>query len=130
MSHNVKKSVMNSDILETRREILDALTNSPIPRDELIRNLGLYQLPMDVKRLLFFDSLYRQFVNTPGIICEFGCRWGQNLAILQSLRAIYEPYHHLRTIVAFDTFGGLRGVTPADGSAEFAAEGAYGVTDG
>lgn len=130
MGHNIKSSVMDTGVLGQRREVLDSLLNSPIPKDELIRNLGLYQLPMEVKRLLFFDSLYRQFLNTPGVIFEFGCRWGQNLAVLQSLRAIYEPYNYFRTIVAFDTFGGLCGVTPADGTADFAAEGAYGVTDG
>ncbi len=83
---------------------------------------------MDLKRFLFFDSLYRLQLNTPGVICEFGCRWGQNLAIMQSLRAIYEPYNHYRTIVGFDTFSGLSGVSAQDGNAPHAATGAYGVT--
>jgi hypothetical protein len=85
---------------------------------------------MDLKRFLFFDSLYRQFLNTPGIICEFGCRWGQTIGILQSLRAIYEPFNQFRMIIGFDTFQGLRGVSVKDGAAEFASEGAYGVTEG
>ncbi len=129
MSPKIKDSFMASDVVEARRNIVEALDGSPIPADERLRNLGLYLLPMDLKRFLFFDSLYNQFVDTPGIICEFGCRWGQNLAIMQSLRAIYEPYNHFRTIVGFDTFGGLTGTTEKDGSADAAAEGAYGVTE-
>ena len=67
-----------------------------------MRNLGLYLLPADLKRFLFFDSLYKQFIKFPGVVVEFGCRWGQNLAILQTLRAIYEPFNFLRTVVGFD----------------------------
>ena len=129
MSQKIKQSVMSPDVVNARAEILSALLKSPVTSNELLRNLGLYLLPMELKRYLFFDSLYRQFLNTPGIICEFGCRWGQNLAVLQGLRAVYEPYNLYRTIVGFDTFSGLRGVAPADGQADFASEGAYGVSE-
>ncbi len=128
MKHQMKQSVMDSDTVQSRQEIVQALRNSPLSPEELLRNLGLYLLPMDLKRFLFFDSLYRLQLNTPGVICEFGCRWGQNLAIMQSLRAIYEPYNHYRTIVGFDTFSGLSGVSAQDGNAPHAATGAYGVT--
>ncbi len=61
---------------------------------------------------------------------EFGTRWGQNLAILQSLRAIREPFHHRRLVVGFDTFEGFPGVTAQDGPAGVASVGAYAVTPG
>ena len=130
MSFKTLPSVMDTGVMKSRGEIADALLKSPIPTNELLRNLGLYLLPMELKRFLFFDSLYRQFISVPGVIIEFGCRWGQNLAILQSLRAIYEPYSFLRTIIGFDTFQGFPGVTEKDGTASVIAEGSYGVCEG
>ena len=111
MNFKTLQSVMDADVPGSRREIADALLESPIPTNELLSNLGLYLLPRELKRLLFFDSLYRQFITVPGVIIEFGCRWGQTLAILQSLRGIYEPYNYHRRIIGFDTFNGFHGVT-------------------
>lgn len=125
----VDPSVMNSEVVDARTQLCDALMDSPIPRHELIRNLGLYLLPMELKRLLFFAEMYQHVLRVPGIIVEFGTRWGQNLATLQSLRAILEPYHHRRMIVGFDTFDGFPSVTEKDGSADAVKQGAYGVTE-
>ena len=126
----VDPSVMPNGVVGERAELCRRLRDSPIPEHELIRNLGLYVLPMELKRYLFFADLYQQFVNVPGVILEFGCRWGQNLATLQSLRSILEPYHHRRRIVGFDTFSGFTNVAAEDGSADAVQLGAYGVTDG
>lgn len=123
-------SVMPTDVVNARMDICSALQNSPIPPHELIRNLGLYMLPMELKRYLFFADLYQQIVQVPGIIVEFGCRWGQNLAVLQALRGILEPFHHRRTIVGFDTFDGFPEVTAEDGTADAVQDGAYSVTPG
>ena len=95
----VDRSVMPRDVVDGRTQICRQLQASPIPENELIRNLGLYLLPMELKRFLFFADLYQQFLDVPGVIMEFGCRWGQNLATLQSLRSILEPYHHRRKII-------------------------------
>src|SRR5688500_8422350 len=127
MAFNVLPSIMPRDVVEGRKAILELMQQSPLPGPDLLRSLGLFLLPMDLKRFLFFDSIYRQLSTVPGIICEFGCRWGQSLAVLQGLRAIHEPLDASRVIVGFDTFEGLRGVTPADGPSQAAAEGAYGV---
>lgn len=126
----VDRSVMPSDVVDGRTEICRQLQASPIPENELIRNLGLYLLPMELKRFLFFADLYQQFLDVPGVIMEFGCRWGQNLATLQSLRSILEPYHHRRKIIGFDTFEGFPDVESQDGDAEIVREGAYKTADG
>jgi hypothetical protein len=130
MSEKIVPSVMGAETMSARDEILSSLLNSPIDRRELLRQLGVYLLPMELKRFLFFDSLYRQFISVPGVIVEFGCRWGQNLSILQNLRSIYEPYNYRRHILGFDTFSGLKGVGPKDGMHEMAVDGAYGITAG
>ena len=123
-------SVMPSQIVDERTKLCQNLLGSPLPANELIRNLGLYLLPMEVKRLLFFADLYQRIVNVPGIIVEFGCRWGQNLAHFQSLRSILEPYHHRRLIIGFDTFEGFPSVSKHDGSSDVISEGAYSVSPG
>jgi hypothetical protein len=121
---------MKQSVVDGRQELCDQLMNSPIPRHELIRNLGLYMLPMELKRQMFFADLYQRILPVPGVIVEFGTRWGQNLATLQSLRAILEPYHHRRKIIGFDTFEGFPSVSKEDGSAAAARPGAYNVTEG
>ena len=123
-------SVMPSQIVDERTKLCENLLASPLPPNELIRNIGLYLLPMEVKRLLFFADLYQRIVNVPGIIVEFGCRWGQNLAHFQSLRSILEPYHHRRLIVGFDTFEGFPEISRHDGTSDIIIPGAYSVTRG
>jgi hypothetical protein len=54
--------------------------------------------------------------------------WGQNLALFESFRGMYEPYNYTRKIVGFDTFAGFASVNEKDGKAEIIQEGAYAVT--
>jgi hypothetical protein len=61
---------------------------------------------------------------------EFGVRWGQNLALFESLRGIYEPYNYTRKVIGFDTFAGFEGTSGKDGDSEIIEEGAYSVTQG
>ncbi|MBI3185471.1 MAG: crotonobetainyl-CoA--carnitine CoA-transferase [Myxococcales bacterium] len=62
------------------------------------------------------DELYRRIVNVPGVIVEFGVWWGANLALFESLRAVYEPYNFTRSIIGFDTFEGHTSTSPQDGT--------------
>ena len=41
-----------------------------------------------------------------GALIEFGTWRGQNLVLLENLRAIHEPFNKQRTIIGFDTFAG------------------------
>lgn len=61
---------------------------------------------------------------------EFGVRWGQNLALFQSFRGMYEPYNHNRKIIGFDTFEGFPAVDKKDGDDKIASVGAYSTTKG
>lgn len=60
---------------------------------------------------------------------EFGVRWGRNMALYGSLRGIYEPFNHNRTIIGFDTFEGFPSVDKRDGNDEIISIGAYNVTE-
>lgn len=115
----------------SRRESLQQLfRESPLPTHELLLNLGLYLNRQALTRLLFIHELYQKIVNVHGVIFEFGVRWGQNLALYESLRGIYEPYNYSRRIVGFDTFEGFPSVHSNDGVSAIIQRGAYGVSQG
>lgn len=114
------------------RDALAALTEhlktSPVPASELHSNLGLYIRRQELSRILYLNELYQKIVPVHGMIMEFGVRWGANLAMLTSLRGMYEPYNYSRQIVGFDTFEGFAGSSGADGDGHL--EGDYGVSKG
>ena len=81
-----------------------------------------------LSRILYLDQLYRQVVDVPGVICEFGVQWGGTLATLINLRGIYEPFNHSRQICGFDTFEGFPSVDAKDGG--YTNAGDYSVSEG
>jgi hypothetical protein len=118
----------SSDEIKLRNELTQLFKNCPIPEGELHSNLGLFINRHTMARFLWIHELYTKIINVPGVIMEFGVRWGQNLALFQSLRGIYEPYNYTRKVIGFDTFSGFEGTSPQDGSADIISDGAYSVT--
>jgi hypothetical protein len=125
---NIAKSVVSGTQSQNRKELIDLFKSNPLPEDELMRNLGLFLNPADLRKFLFINDLYQKNIGVHGVIAEFGVRWGQNLSLFQSLRSIYEPYNYGRKILGFDTWEGFPSVHKKDGSKEFAVKGAYGTT--
>jgi hypothetical protein len=99
---------------DRRKQMMELFRQWPIPDGEFFLNLGMFLPPQTLGRALFMDHLYRQILPIQGIVTEFGCRWGQNLSLLTSLRGIYEPFNRLRKIVGFDTFEGFPSVSSKD----------------
>ena len=128
MTHTQSNIVTFGDAEEKHRrgQLYDLFRNCPVPADEIFLNLGLFLTPQTLSRILFMDFLYRQILEVQGIVIEFGCRWGQNLALFSSLRGIYEPFNRLRKIVGFDTFEGFFRTSEKDG--DKMAPGMYSVT--
>ena len=85
------------------REMFEA---SPLPQDDLMFNLGLYVRSSLLVKFLVLHDVYARFKCVPGVLIEFGTWWGQNLVLLENLRAIHEPFNKQRTIIGFDTFTG------------------------
>jgi len=112
-----------------RQKLLDLFKGCPIPEEEFLVNLGLYIRSSVLAKFLYVNELYQKIIHIPGIIMEFGVWWGQNLALFESLRAIYEPYNYTRKIVGFDTFAGYPPISLEDGKSKLAAEGGYSVTE-
>lgn len=114
--------------LAARDAFYEAFVGCPIPREELLSNLGLFLNRQTLSRILFMHDLYRRIVDVHGIVVEFGCRWGQNLALFSSFRGMYEPFNHTRKIVGFDTFSGFPRTSPEDG--DKASVGGWPVNEG
>ncbi len=115
---------------EVRGELATLLREAPIPQDQLLSNLGLFLNSKNLSRILFMDRLYRMAVEVPGVVMEFGVRWGQNCALFAALRGIYEPFHRHRKIIGFDTFEGFPSVAPQDGTSDMIFPGNLALSKG
>lgn len=111
--------------LLARQKLLELFKQCPIPDEELLVNLGMYIRSSVLAKILYVNELYQKIIHIPGTIMEFGVWWGQNLALFESLRAIYEPYNYTRKVVGFDTFAGYSSISAKDGKSELVEEGGY-----
>lgn len=118
----------SSGEINDRSELVRILLNKDIPNDELIFNISVFLRRQELSKILFINEIYKQIVDSHGIIMEFGVRWGSNTVLLQNLRGIYEPFNYNRKIVAFDTFSGFKGVDESMDSATN-KDGNYDVID-
>jgi Macrocin-O-methyltransferase (TylF) len=98
-----------------------------LPIDDLLVNLPLYMRSSTVAKLLWINELYQLVEPIPGVIMEFGAWWGANMALFDSLRAVYEPYNYSRRVIGFDTFAGYPPPQPQDGIDSRVHSGAYAV---
>jgi hypothetical protein len=110
-----------------RDQLLHHFRHAPFPDEEVLANAATFIPRQTLARLLALVELYKLILPVHGAICEFGCRWGQTLALFTSLRGMFEPHNLRRPIYGFDTFTGLAGVEARDGASPAAREGAYGV---
>lgn len=81
-----------------------------------------------VSRIMYYNEIYKNIIDVPGVICEFGVQWGGGLAQLLHCRNFYEPHNVGRIIYGFDTFEGFVGTDTRDGSV--VSEGDYKTADG
>ena len=98
----------------TAEALAELLRTSPMPDAELGANLGLYLERMHLSRILLMHELYRKTLNVAGVVVEFGVRWGQNMALFNAFRGMYEPYNYTRRVIGFDTFQGFPSVDRSD----------------
>lgn len=127
----IKLRTLASDKELNNRETLNKLfTDSPIPSNEQVSQVGVFQRRQELSKTLFMNEMYQKIINTHGVIMEFGTRWGQNLTTLSNLRGIYEPYNYNRRIIGFDTFEGFIGTAGQDGNDDSIEEGSFAVTEG
>jgi hypothetical protein len=116
--------------IERRGSFHQLYRESPIPDSEQLQNVGLFTSRQVLSRTLFLHSMYQEIISVPGIVIEFGVRWGRDLVAFSNFRGIYEPFNYTRRIVGFDTFEGFPSVHRADTAGGIAALGGYATTQG
>lgn len=127
---DANKTIYSSDAeMERRAEFDDLFWNSPIPRNEILGNIGLFIKRQELSRILYMQELYIKIVPVHGIVVEFGVRWGRNLGLWSSFRGMYEPFNYNRKIVGFDTFTGLSNVVAKDGTHRMAEAGTFATAE-
>ena len=77
-------------------------------------DLITYTTRMTLSRVLYLDELYRKILPLPGVILEFGVRYGTSMVAMTNLRGLYEPFNYQRKLVGFDTFEGFPSVHEKD----------------
>jgi len=116
---------------EARASLIELFsTGGGIPNSERLNNLGLFISRQNLSRILWMHELYTKIIGVHGVVIEFGVRWGQNMALFENLRGIYEPFNYNRKIIGFDTFEGFVSLDAKDGDGEIMREGSYGVSQG
>ena len=120
---------LTNEEAENRQNLERLFKESPIPASERLENLALFIKRQDLSRVLFLHHLYNQILNVNGVVIDFGVRWGQDMALFEAFRGIYEPFNYTRKIIGFDTFEGFPSVHEKDGDADIAREGAFSVTE-
>ena len=117
---------LNATEAQNKKDFLEYfLHKNPVVSDELMDNLGLFIPRRALGRILYMQELYQKILGVQGVVMEFGCRWGQNLALFTNFRGLYEPYKVGREIIGFDTFSGFLDVQAKDGTMPYVKKGAY-----
>jgi len=114
---------------ESTQRLAKLLASTPIPPEELVNNLSLFLRRHQLTDLLSTDALYRMVLDVPGVIMEFGVRYGRHLGAFAAMRGLYEPYNPLRRIIGFDTFTGFPDVADVDRVGPTAYKGRFAVPD-
>ncbi|MDR2406952.1 MAG: hypothetical protein LBE13_02395 [Bacteroidales bacterium] len=126
---NVSRN-LSRDEITGNETFYQLFKQSPIPSENILDNLGLYINRQNLSRIFFMNTLYQKIIDLQGIICEFGVLWGNNLALFESFRGMYEPYNFGRKIVGFDTFEGFQNIHAKDGNDKIVRGGGGGKMQG
>lgn len=118
----------NDAIIQAEHSLASLSERFPGSERERLHHVPLFLLPHVLRRIAFFDDIYRRIAAVPGVVMEFGVRFGRDLAILDGLRTLHEPLNSSRTIIGFDTFTGFPSIDERDGDHEMVEVG--GLTTG
>ena len=83
----------------------------------VVEHYPLYAGEYWIARLLKTAELFRETLDVPGEVAEFGSWKGANLVFLAKLLRLFDP-HSFKTVHCFDSFEGLTNFSPQDGIAQ------------
>jgi len=113
--------------LDAREQLLKLFVNRPFPDEILLTNFGLFSRASALAKIFFLHEAYQLIQRLPGDIYVFGVWLGQDMVLLESMRAMLEPYNASRTLVGFDTFSGYQGISEKDSVSDVIKQEGYGV---
>jgi hypothetical protein len=113
-----------------RKRLTELFDKSPIDMEDRLFNVGLYVRSSVLVKFIVLHQIYERIKGLPGALIEFGTWWGQNMVLLENLRAIHEPFNKQRAIIGFDTFKGYTAPSDRDKKSEVWGEASYSTTEG
>jgi hypothetical protein len=113
--------------LDARENLYRLFETRPFSDKLLLTNFGLFARASALAKIFFLHEAYQLVKNLPGDIYVFGVWLGQDLVLLESMRAMLEPYNASRTLVGFDTFSGYEGISEQDSISDVIKPEGYGV---
>lgn len=119
------ETTASSEQLSFRERLLEAFENSPLSAEDRLFNIGMYTRSSVLVKFLVMSEIYQRIRQIPGCLIEFGTWWGQNMVLLENLRAIHEPFNKQRSIIGFDTFEGYSSLSERDKKSEVWKENSY-----
>jgi len=118
-------SLSDKQALSARERIYEIMNTYPSTHEEKERSLGLFLRGSLLARIFGIREIYEQIVDIPGSIFDLGTWRGQTAVICENLRAIFEPLHMNRRIIALDTFEGYVGFSDKDNATNLHKDGTY-----
>ncbi len=82
---------------------------------EIADHFGLYSGTQTIGRCLAIYEAFKQTLDVPGDIFEFGCWKGSNLLYLAKLLTLFQP-NSIKQVYGFDSFEGLQTFADEDGA--------------
>lgn len=119
------ETTASDDQIRHRHRLVELFEASPLPLEERLFNVGMYTRSSVLVKFLVMNEIYQKIKGIPGQFIEFGTWWGQNLVLLENLRAIHEPFNKQRVIVGFDTFEGYTALSDKDRSSDVWSQDSY-----
>jgi hypothetical protein len=129
LSYQIETTASHEQV-SARQRLVELFQRSPLPPDDLLFNIGLYVRSSVLVKFLVMSEIYERIKGVPGCLVEFGTWWGQNLVLLENLRAIHEPFNKQRTILGFDTFTGYTPRSEQDKESDVWKEASYSTGKG
>jgi SAM-dependent methyltransferase len=107
-----KFSTIDKRYLDARRELADELKFDNL--FEIADHFGLFSGTQTIGRVLAIYEAFKQTIEVPGDIFEFGCWKGSNLLYMAKLLTLFQP-NSIKQVYGFDSFEGLQTFSKEDG---------------
>lgn len=115
----------SSEAIGAREDLFQMMKDYKSTDEEKERSLGLFLRGALLARIFATAEIYKMILDKPGVIFDVGTWRGQTAVLCENFRAIFEPLHFNRRVIAFDTFEGYKGFSDKDSPTDLHGEGTY-----